>query len=109
MDDGTSHQDSYSVRSSRAVSSVDVPHRLVYSGVYELPIGRGRKFGSSMSKAVDLAIGGWQINGIYTLQSGSALGIGANNTAGIFTEAIRANNNGKSAALNVDAHQRLDR
>ena len=60
--------------------------------------------------ALTLAVvGGWQLNGIVNIQSGSALGIGANNTAGLFTEAIRANNNGTSATLHVDAHQRLDR
>ena len=109
MDDGTSHQDSTNYKASRAISSVDVPHRLIFSGVYELPVGRGRQFGSGMSRWVDALVGGWQLNGIVNIQSGSALGIGANNTAGLFTEAIRANNNGTSATLHVDAHQRLDR
>ena len=109
MDDGTSHQDSTNYKESRAVSSVDVPHRLIFSGVYELPLGRGRQFGSGMSRWVEALVGGLQVNGIVNIQSGSALGISANNTAGLFTEAIRANNNGTSATLNVDAHQRLAR
>ena len=109
MDDGTSHQDSTNYKVSRSVSSVDVPHRLIFSGVYELPVGRGRQFGGGMSRWVDALVGGWQLNGIVNIQSGSPLGISANNTAGLFTEAIRANNNGTSATLNVDAHQRLDR
>jgi hypothetical protein len=37
------------------------------------------------------------------------LGIGATNQSGLFTEAIRANNNGRSAAQSGDAHGRLDR
>lgn len=73
------------------------------------PFGRGRQFGSDMSKVADAFIGGWQVNGIYTLQSGGLLGIGASNTAGIFNMASRANNNGQSAALNINAHDRLDR
>jgi len=109
IDEGTTYQDSTNAKASRAISSVDVPHRLVFSGVYELPVGRGRQFGGGMSRVMDLVVGGWQTNGIYTLQSGSALSISASNTAGIFTEAIRANNNGKSAALSGDAHTRLDR
>jgi hypothetical protein len=36
------------------------------------------------------------VNGLVSLQSGSPLGIGARNTAGLFTEAFRANGNGKS-------------
>ncbi len=109
MDEGTSYQDSTNARASRAVSSVDVPHRLIFSGVYELPVGRGRHFGGGMSRALDSVIGGWQINGIMNIQSGSALGIGATNTAGLFTEAIRSNSNGKSPVLDVAAHDRLER
>ena len=109
IDEGTSYQDSTNARASRAVSSVDVPHRLIFSGVYELPLGRGRQIGAGMSRLLDTLIGGWQANGVYNLQSGSALGISANNTAGIFTEAIRSNSNGKNPSLEGDAHGRLDR
>lgn len=109
IDTGTSYQDSYNMLGSRSVSSVDIPHRLVFSGVYELPVGRGRAFGSGMSRWLDGAIGGWQVNGIYTLQSGSPMGITARNTIGLFTEATRANSNGANPSLDIDAHQRLDR
>lgn len=109
MDQGTSYQDSYNALGSRGVSSVHVPQRLVFSGVYELPFGRGRHFGNGMSRWMDMFAGGWQVNGIWTVQSGSILGIGATNQAGLFTEAIRANNNGRSAAQSGDAHGRLDR
>lgn len=109
MDQGTSYQDSYNALGSRGVSSVHVPQRLVFSGVYELPFGRGRHFGNGMSRWMDLFAGGWQVNGIWTAQSGSTLGIGATNQSGLFTEAIRANNNGRSAAQSGDAHGRLDR
>jgi len=109
LDVGTSHQNSYDTMASRSVSSVHVPQRLVFSGVYEVPFGRGRQFGNGMSRWADLIAGGWQLNGIWTLQSGSTLGISATNQAGIFTEAIRANNNGRSAAQSGDAHARLDR
>ncbi len=109
LDEGTSYQDSYNARASRSVSSVHVPQRLVFSGVYELPVGRGRQYGNGMSRWMDALAGGWQLNGIWTVQSGGTLGISATNQAGLFTEAIRANNNGRSAAQSGDAHQRLDR
>jgi hypothetical protein len=51
-------------------STFDVPHRFVGSFVYELPVGRGKQFGSTMPKAVDLALGGWQTNGILTFAQG---------------------------------------
>ena len=40
------------------------------TSVYELPIGRGRQFGGSMSRLADLAIGGWQLSNIFLWQSG---------------------------------------
>lgn len=35
-------------------------HRFVAYGIYELPFGKGRTFGKSMSRAADLLVGGWQ-------------------------------------------------
>ncbi|MBM3763678.1 MAG: hypothetical protein FJW36_26035 [Acidobacteria bacterium] len=109
IDDGTSAMDSYNLRLGRSATSLDFRHRLVFSGVYELPLGRGRRFGNNMARVTDLLLGGWQVNGILTLQSGSLLGIGAANTIGLFTEAARANTNGTSANIGGDARNRLDR
>jgi hypothetical protein len=39
---------------------------------YDLPFGRGRKYGSNISKPVDWALGGWMINGVTTYTSGRA-------------------------------------
>ena len=77
--------------------------------MYELPWGRGRKWGSSWSRPVDLLVGSWQVNGITTLSSGTPIGISASNTAGIFSMATRPNNNGKSAKLEGAVHDRLNR
>jgi len=38
--------------------------------VYQVPFGRGRRFGSSMPKVVDAVLGGWETSGIVTLASG---------------------------------------
>ncbi len=35
-------------------------HRFVAYGIYDLPVGRDRKFGSSLPKWVDAVVGGWQ-------------------------------------------------
>ena len=45
-------------------------YRFVSSFVYDLPFGRGRRFGNGTSGAVNQIIGDWQINGIYQWQSG---------------------------------------
>ena len=107
LDDGLSHQDSYNIRADRALSDIDIAQRLTVAGVYDLPIGRSRRFGANWNKATDLALGGWQVNGIATLSSGTPIGISASNNAGIFNQAIRANNNGRSGALSGPVQDRL--
>jgi hypothetical protein len=56
------------------ISSQDTPHRLTVNGIWELPFGRGRKFGSNANHAVDMVLGGWQVQGIYTFQTGFPVG-----------------------------------
>lgn len=51
----------------------DIMRRFVASYLYELPFGRGKRFLGSSSRVVDLLVGGWQLNGITTLQAGFPL------------------------------------
>jgi hypothetical protein len=52
------------------LSDFDVDHRAVVSFVWNLPFGKGEKYGGSASGATNAIIGGWQMNGIYTWQRG---------------------------------------
>lgn len=61
---------------SEVISDLDRPHRLTGSGIWELPFGRGRRFGATMPKALEFFAGGWQLNGLMQTQSGQALGFG---------------------------------
>ena len=61
---------------ARVISDQDYPHRLSLSGIYELPFGRGRRFGARAPRVVDALAGGWQVQAIYAAQSGQALGFG---------------------------------
>jgi hypothetical protein len=65
------------------LSDFDVDHRLVGSFVYNLPFGRGEKFGADASGVKDAVIGGWQMNGIYTWQRGFPLTITAADVGGL--------------------------
>ena len=58
------------------ISSVDTPHRLSVNGIWEVPVGRGRKFGTDVNGVVSAFISGWQFSGIYTYQSGFPIGFG---------------------------------
>jgi hypothetical protein len=48
------------------------PRRLHWqtTAIYELPVGRGRQFGSTMPRALDAVVGGWQLSNIFTWQTG---------------------------------------
>jgi hypothetical protein len=63
--------DPLNLRSMRGPSNFDVEDRLVLSYGYELPFGRGRAFMSSAPLIVDAVLGGWQVAGITTFQSGT--------------------------------------
>lgn len=109
IEEGLSHQDSYNLRASRGLATIDIAHRFVISYLYELPFGKGRKFGGSAPGVLDAFIGGWQFNGITTFQSGTPLNITANNTAGLFNPLTRPNTNGNNPNLSGKVDQRLNR
>ncbi len=58
-------------------SDFDVNHRFVASYVYNLPIGRGKRFLGRVNRAADAAVGGWELTGITTFQTGFPFGINA--------------------------------
>ncbi|MCL6508703.1 MAG: hypothetical protein K6T59_16960 [Bryobacteraceae bacterium] len=66
-------------------------HRLVASAVYELPFGRGKPWLAGARGVAGHLVGGWQINAIFTAESGVPLQVrGANNFTGInFPDLIR--------------------
>lgn len=48
-------------------------HRWLSSAVYELPFGKGRRFGNNATSVVDAIAGGWRVSGILLLQTGPFL------------------------------------
>jgi len=56
-----------------SLSTADRPHRAVASGIWELPFGRGRRFGPNMPTVLNFFAGGWQLNGVMQRQSGAPL------------------------------------
>ena len=59
-----------------SLSALDRPHRLAASGIWEIPIGRGRQIGTAVPRVLDGVIGGWQLGVVVTRQSGAPLGFG---------------------------------
>src|SRR6202521_1702498 len=66
-------QDNNDLRGERSLSSQDTPQRLVISYVLDLPLGKGRRYLSGVSGAVDKIVGGWGMDGVTTFQRGFPL------------------------------------
>ena len=58
------------------IAGEDRPFRFVFSSTYELPFGKGKRFGANAGGFTDRLIGGWQMAGILNLQSGAPVEFG---------------------------------
>jgi hypothetical protein len=70
----------YDLRSDRSISAHDLPQSFVNALVYELPVGKGRRFAGDMHPVVNAVLGGWQVSTIIRLSSGLPLAFTAPNT-----------------------------
>jgi hypothetical protein len=60
----------------RGLSASHRPHRVTFSAVWELPVGRKRAFFNHMSRPLEAALGNWQLSGIVIRQAGAPLAWG---------------------------------
>jgi hypothetical protein len=65
-------------RPEEVISDQDFTHRFTLNGIFELPIGKGRRLLGNAGRALDAIVGGWSLQGWYEGQSGDALGFGNN-------------------------------
>jgi outer membrane receptor protein involved in Fe transport len=72
----TGPQNWNNLRAERSKSAQDVPQRLVFSALWALP------FGKTGSPFLRYAIGGWQLNAIQTIESGTPISLSASVTGG---------------------------
>ena len=63
-------------RPYEVISDLDRTQRLTGSGIWELPFGKGRHWGTNSHPIVNGLAGGWQITGAMQYQSGAPLGFG---------------------------------
>ncbi|MEO7143757.1 MAG: TonB-dependent receptor, partial [Bryobacteraceae bacterium] len=67
-DSGT--RDAYNWNLDRSISAHDIPQSLALTLVYDIPVGKGRTFGTNMNKIVEGVAGGWQVASIMNWQTG---------------------------------------
>lgn len=99
------HMDDLNPRLDYGPSDFYVKNRFVNSVVYNLPVGRGKRFAGSMNRAADLAIGGWQVSAITTFQSGFPFSITAPDPGAYQSFGMRANLVGNPGVANKSISQ----
>lgn len=67
------------------LSDFDHRQRFTLSPIYQLPFGRGRHYGGNVNGVVDGVIGGWDLTGIVTLQSGAPFSVSMSSNASLNT------------------------
>jgi len=75
----TGPANNYNLAAEKSVDGSDIPHSLVASYIYQLPVGRGKSFGSGMGRAANAVLGGWELSGIATFKSGIPISITGQN------------------------------
>jgi hypothetical protein len=67
--DSLTPSNDYNLEMERGLSAYDFRHRWTTSWVWELPVGKGKRWLGD-NRVADLVLGGWQLGGIFTLQDG---------------------------------------
>jgi len=82
---GAQIRDFYNTAAEKSLNPNDIPKSLVLSYIYELPFGRGKRYGNRMNSAANAILGGWQVSGVSAFKDGFPLGITAasNNTGSL--------------------------
>jgi hypothetical protein len=66
-------QNVYDITNDRGIGAYDQPFNNTTSFVFELPVGRGRAFGSNLNPVLDSIFGGWTLSGVNTMTSGQPI------------------------------------
>ena len=72
-------------------SGFDQRQSLNGTAVWQLPFGKGRKFGNSWNRALDEGLGGWQLSGDTLLHTGFPTNMTGSNNGGFHARTARAN------------------
>jgi len=67
----------------------NIYHALKATAIYDLPFGRGRRFGSDVGGVMDRIIGGWQVAGTARIQSGRLVDLGNVRLVGMTEDDVR--------------------
>jgi hypothetical protein len=82
--DGAYWQDAFNREANHGPACFDARHNGSIGGSYDLPFGKGKKFGDNWGKAVQMVAGGWQLDSFMNMHSGFPITVTAStaNTGG---------------------------
>lgn len=66
-------QNVYDIQNDRGIGAYDQPFNNTTSFVFEIPFGRGRRFGGDLNPIFDSILGGWVLSGVNTMTSGQPI------------------------------------
>jgi hypothetical protein len=75
---GDGYQNGYPYQDANQIhwiSGYDRTHVLAMTGVYDVPVGKGRSLMSAAPRALDYALGGWTLGWTFAAQSGTPVGL----------------------------------
>jgi len=75
LGDNSGPMDVYNLKLEKAPASFDIPHMFKGYVQWDLPFGKGRRWGLG-SSVLDAVFGGWSVSGIFNYYSGAPLGFG---------------------------------
>jgi hypothetical protein len=84
-------QNYYNPASDYGPSGFDQRQSLNGTAVWQLPFGKGRKFGNTWNRALDEPLGGWQLSGDTLLHTGFPTNMTGSNNGGFHARTARAN------------------
>jgi hypothetical protein len=83
-------QNLYDMRAEWGPCYYDVTHVLTSYAVYDIPVGRHRKYASNMNAVADAVVGGWTVSPIFSVHGGYPLTISAGDASGTKSRGARA-------------------
>jgi len=81
---GFGYLDNTNISSSYATAAWDIRHNFTTAFNYDIPYGRGRKYGANVNAVVNALVGGWAANGILSLRTGQPFTVNSNGCIGVW-------------------------
>jgi hypothetical protein len=80
--------DNTNISRTYSTASWDIRHNLTAGFSWDVPFGKGKKWGANMNRAADMLIANWQINGGLTFHTGNPFTINGTNCVGLWAKCM---------------------